>query len=64
MENTTALEQAIRAAAEEREDGKKVLACARALALAREHGVEPRQVGQLCDDVGVKIVQCQLGCFP
>jgi hypothetical protein len=64
METRAALEQAIQAAAAEREDGKKVLTCARALALAREHGVEPRQVGQLCDDAGVKIVQCQLGCFP
>lgn len=63
METTVTLEQAIRAAAKQREDGRPVLSCAQALALAREHGVEPKRVGQLCDDADVKIVHCQLGCF-
>lgn len=41
----------------------KRLACARAFALADEHGVAPADVGRACNELGVKIVGCQLGCF-
>jgi hypothetical protein len=37
--------------------------CARALAVARRLGVEPRTVGDACNREGIKIVRCQLGCF-
>lgn len=50
--------QALRA---EAEDGR--IPCAKALALAHRLGVEPKQVGQVCDRERIKIVQCQLGCF-
>lgn len=39
------------------------LPCARALQLARELGVSPARVGEVADELGVKIVSCQLGCF-
>ncbi len=39
------------------------LACAAALALAGKLGRKPREVGQACDALGVKITSCQLGCF-
>jgi len=45
----------------EAEDGR--MPCARALALARRLKVAPRNVGEACNRAGVKIVQCQLGCF-
>jgi len=39
------------------------IACGQAFALARRLGVAPRDVGDACNRAGVKIVQCQLGCF-
>ena len=42
-------------------DGR--LACAAALKLADELGVPRRDVGEAADALGIKIVDCQLGCF-
>ncbi len=39
------------------------LACAAALALARELGVPPQEVGRAANELGIKITDCQLGCF-
>jgi tRNA-Thr(GGU) m(6)t(6)A37 methyltransferase TsaA len=39
------------------------LPCAMAYKLSREVGVGLRQLGQLANDEGIKISQCQLGCF-
>ena len=52
------LREAMRDAAK---DGR--IACARALALASEHGVPSRRIGALADELSLKIVACQLGCF-
>jgi len=40
------------------------LLCAAAFEIARELKVSPREVGEAADGLGVKIVGCQLGCFP
>lgn len=50
--------EAVRAAAPARR-----LACADALAIAERLGVEPLTVGQTANALGVKLVDCQLGCF-
>ena len=42
---------------------EKRLACAAAFALADEFGVTPAQVGRACNELEVKVVGCQLGCF-
>ncbi|HSW11047.1 MAG TPA: hypothetical protein VLK32_09115 [Bacillota bacterium] len=42
-------------------DGR--LTCAGGLDLARRLGVAPALVGRACDQLGVKIASCQLGCF-
>jgi hypothetical protein len=42
-------------------DGR--LACAAAFELARKNGVSPKEIGDACNRVGVKIAACQLGCF-
>lgn len=39
------------------------IACAVACKLAEETNVSPREVGQLIDELEIKIVQCQVGCF-
>lgn len=46
---------------ERSEDGN--VTCAQALALAKEVEVPPAAVGAAADDLGLKIRDCQLGCF-
>jgi hypothetical protein len=45
------------------EDGKLKLSCHRAHVLAEELGVALGQIGQVCQAEGIKIINCQLGCF-
>jgi hypothetical protein len=42
---------------------EKRLPCAEAFRIAHDLEVPVAQVGQACNDIGVKIVGCQLGCF-
>jgi len=39
------------------------LPCAAALALAHELGLPPLAVGRAANELGIKIDDCQLGCF-
>ncbi|HAI20503.1 MAG TPA: hypothetical protein DCM14_01150 [Clostridiales bacterium UBA8153] len=39
------------------------IACAALLQLAARLGVPPLVLGQLADELGLKISGCQLGCF-
>ena len=55
-------EQIVQAVQREAEDGR--IPCERALALARTLGVSPEKMGRECNEAGIKIVRCQLGCFP
>ncbi|MBN1355533.1 hypothetical protein JXA40_04585 [bacterium] len=41
----------------------KKIACAQALNLASEFKVSPRQVGDLLNELKIKVYGCQLGCF-
>jgi len=52
------LQTKIRAAAPE---GK--IACAAAFRLAEELGISRRKMGDLLNEMKIKILQCQLGCF-
>jgi len=45
----------------ESKEGK--IPCAKALALAKELGVTPAEVGKAANETKVKVVSCQLGCF-
>lgn len=60
---TSDLEQSLLDAVSAAAGDEKRLACARAFALADEFGVQPARVGRACNELGVKIVGCQLGCF-
>jgi hypothetical protein len=40
-----------------------VLTCHDARALAEKLGVDYKLLGQACDDAGVKVRFCELGCF-
>ncbi len=39
------------------------LLCSKAFAIAAETGLTPAEVGRACNELDVKIVSCQLGCF-
>ncbi len=52
------LRQKIRAAAPE---GK--IPCAAAFELAQDLGISRAELGELLNDLKIKITQCQLGCF-
>ena len=39
------------------------ITCAIAQGIARELGVPDKEVGQTADDMGIRIKDCQLGCF-
>ena len=64
MRSESELLEAILAAATVREDGRQLMACPRAFELAEQLGVEVSEIGRLCNREGIKIAQCQLGCFP
>ena len=57
-----AADEKLAAALRQRARGGR-LACATALALARELGVSPQEVGRAANELGIKISDCQLGCF-
>lgn len=44
-------------------EGRKILSCAQATQLAQEHGISLKEMGEICNKVGVKIIDCELGCF-
>lgn len=50
-----------KALAEASRDG--CLPCREALALAERCDVDPRSVKRAADEMGIKIIACQLGCF-
>jgi hypothetical protein len=52
------IKERIRAAAPE---GR--IACAAAFRLAEEMGLSRRLLGELLNELKIKITQCQLGCF-
>ncbi len=39
------------------------LPCRKAFAIAEEAGLKPAEVGKACNELEVKIVECQLSCF-
>jgi hypothetical protein len=41
----------------------KRIACADAFRIAQDLDVPLADVGRTCDELGIKMMQCQLGCF-
>ena len=44
-------------------NGRKTITCALAFEIHRQHGVALRDIGKICNENGIKICECQLGCF-
>jgi len=53
---------AVREAAVEA-DGRNTLSCAEALRIAQAMAMDFMDVGAICNEEKIKLVQCQLGCF-
>ncbi|MCP4455986.1 MAG: hypothetical protein GY809_31395 [Planctomycetes bacterium] len=43
--------------------GSKTLSCHRAHVLAEDLAISLLDIGRVCNDQDIKIVDCQLGCF-
>lgn len=43
--------------------GRNTLSCAEAFRIAETFGADLMDVGQICNENQIKLVQCQLGCF-
>lgn len=39
------------------------LGCANAHKLAEELNVTPKEIGEICNELKIKIAACELGCF-
>ncbi len=44
-------------------DGRKTITCDRAFEIHRRHDIALRQIGRICNENGIRICECQLGCF-
>jgi len=44
-------------------NGRRTLTCVQAFGLAGELGVEPIQIGRICNQENIRLGGCQLGCF-
>jgi hypothetical protein len=42
-------------------DGR--MKCAHALAIAKDFKIAPKRVGDMLNEMKIKIISCQLGCF-
>ena len=42
---------------------QKRLPCAEAFKIARDLDVSLAEVGKTCNELGIKVASCQLGCF-
>jgi LAO/AO transport system kinase len=40
------------------------ISCKQALKLAEDEGVGSRELGELLNELKIKVASCQLGCFP
>jgi hypothetical protein len=38
--------------------------CAVCFQIAEEYGIPKRELGELLNELGIKVIQCQLGLFP
>ena len=40
------------------------ISCKQALGIARDMDLSPKELGDLLNEMKIKIISCQLGCFP
>lgn len=42
---------------------RKTLTCAQASTLSQEYNISLKEIGEACNQLGIKIIDCELGCF-
>jgi len=47
----------------EKIDGQMKLTCPTAFKIAEEQGINLLDIAKICNEDGIKICKCQLGCF-
>ncbi|EKD50062.1 MAG: hypothetical protein ACD_62C00666G0003 [uncultured bacterium] len=62
MDDVTLIKTLIEAANKQSEN-ILTLTCQRAHQLAEEYSIELRRIGAICQTEGIKIINCELGCF-
>jgi hypothetical protein len=62
QEDGTNKEQVIEKIRNHTKDNK--IPCTQALKIAEEEKVSPKVVGEIINELKIKIASCQLGCFP
>jgi len=50
-------------AATVKDGNRKKLYCKTAFELVEKHGLKLKDIARLCNNEGIKIAKCQLGCF-
>lgn len=63
MDGGDGIDLALTQACIQNQEGKATLRCEDAFALAARFAVPVEMIGRLCNERGIKIVHCQLGCF-
>jgi hypothetical protein len=44
-------------------NGRKMLSCAQAFEIHRRHSIPLADIGRVCNETGIRLCACQLGCF-
>lgn len=44
-------------------DDRKTMPCTVAIYLSQEYNISLKEIGETCDNYGIKITDCRLGCF-
>lgn len=55
-------EEALLARVKKRDD-KMYISCKDAIKISEDLGIAPIETGKLCNEMDIKIENCQLGCF-
>ena len=45
------------------DEGRKTLTCVAAVYLSQTYNISLKEIGRTCDEYGIKITDCRLGCF-
>ncbi|MCF7790569.1 MAG: hypothetical protein K9L78_00440 [Victivallales bacterium] len=61
-DRTNRLKSAIKEGINE-EEGKKYLTCGKAHQISKKQNITLKELGNYCNQNGIKIIKCQLGCF-
>lgn len=61
MKNEKLINEVLKASHEK--DGRLYIECAEAFKIAEQFHLKPIEVGKICNEKKIKIINCQLGCF-